>query len=57
MKPGPAIDEIREIRHKISAAVNHDPEKLVKYYIKLQENDHDRLMKETKPESKRKVTS
>ena len=50
MTADPAIDEIREIRHKISESVNHDPKELVKYYIRLQENDRDRLMQEIKPE-------
>ena len=55
MKVDPAIDEIREIRHRISEAVNHDPKELVKYYIKLQERDHDRLIKETKLEANSKI--
>lgn len=33
----PVIDEIREVRHRISARFDHDPQKLVAYYMKLQE--------------------
>ena len=42
----PAIDEIRAVRHKISESVNHDPEALIKFYIKLQEHDRDRFIQE-----------
>ncbi len=40
----PVIDEIREVRHRISARFGHDPEKLVAYYIELQERHRDRLL-------------
>ena len=42
--PDPVIDEIREIRHRISADCGHDPEKLVAYYQKLQEQFPGRLI-------------
>lgn len=29
----PVIDEIREVRHRISARVAHDPARLVAYYM------------------------
>jgi hypothetical protein len=29
----PVIDEIREVRHRISARFDHDPARLVTYYI------------------------
>jgi hypothetical protein len=38
------IDEIREIRHRISADCDHDPEKLIAYYQKLQEQFPGRLI-------------
>ncbi|HEX7180595.1 MAG TPA: hypothetical protein VF756_02040 [Thermoanaerobaculia bacterium] len=41
----PVIDEIREVRHRISARFNHDPAKLVAYYIELQKQYEDRLIK------------
>jgi hypothetical protein len=47
MKPSrddPVIDEIREVRHRISARFDHDPERLVAYYIELQRRYQDRLM-------------
>lgn len=40
----PVIDEIREVRHEISARVDHDPARLVAYYMKLQERYRDRLI-------------
>jgi hypothetical protein len=40
----PAIDEIREVRHRISERFGHDPERLVAYYIELQEQFRDRLI-------------
>ena len=42
--PDPVIDEIREIRHQISASFDHDPAKLVAYLIKYQEQFKDRLV-------------
>ena len=38
------IDEIRELRCCISARFDHDPARLVAYYIKLQEQYRDRLI-------------
>ena len=43
-QPDPVIDEIREIRHQISARVDHDPARLVAYYMKLQVQYRDRLI-------------
>lgn len=43
-KPDPIIDEIREERHRISARFDHDPERLVAYYMELQEKYRDRLI-------------
>jgi hypothetical protein len=36
MKKDEAINHIREIRRQISAEHEHDPKKLVDYYIQLQ---------------------
>jgi hypothetical protein len=36
MSSDPPIDEIRRVRHEISAACEHDPKKLVAYYQELQ---------------------
>ncbi len=38
------IDEIRELRRRISARFDHDPVRLVAYYVKLQEQYRDRLI-------------
>ena len=43
-RSGPVIDEIREVRHRISARFDHDPARLVAYYMELQERHRDRLM-------------
>jgi hypothetical protein len=43
-KADPAIDEIREIRHRISERFGHDPERLVAYYMELQEKYRDRFV-------------
>lgn len=44
MKADPVIDEVRQIRHEISARVGHDPARLVEYYIKLQAQYRERLI-------------
>ena len=38
------IDEIRELRRRISARFDNDPAPLVAFYIKLQEQYRDRLI-------------
>lgn len=51
MKPtqsDPVIDEIRDVRHRISARFGHDPERLVAYYMELQKQYEDRLIKAEK---------
>ena len=42
--PDPVIDEIREIRHRISVLCDHDPAKLVAYFQQIQEQYRDRLI-------------
>jgi len=32
----PAIKEIRDVRHRISESVGHDPHKLIEHYIEMQ---------------------
>jgi hypothetical protein len=39
----PVIDEIRKVRHQISAQFAHDPKALVAYYIELQKKFNNRL--------------
>ena len=41
--PDPVIDEIREIRHRISASCDHDPAKLIAYLMDFQMQYRDRL--------------
>ena len=51
MKPNPSdpvIDEIREIRHRISERCGHDPERLVEYYKEFQKQYRDRLLDASK---------
>ncbi len=40
----PVIDEVRAIRCRISALFDHDPDKLIEHYVKLQERHADRLI-------------
>ncbi len=44
MKTDPAIDAVRVVRHEISELVGHDPQKLVDYYRKPQEQYRNRLV-------------
>ena len=48
MNDDPAIDEIREIRHRISARFDHDPARIVAYYMEMQKQYEDRLIKPEK---------
>ncbi|HBL28325.1 MAG TPA: hypothetical protein DD490_15940 [Acidobacteria bacterium] len=41
----PVIDEVREVRHRISARFDHDPHRLVAYYMELQKQFGDRLIR------------
>jgi hypothetical protein len=44
MQDDPTIQAVRDARHRISAAVGHDPRKLVEYYRQLQERHRERLV-------------
>ena len=37
--PEPVIDEVRAIRHRISARHGHDARRLVQYYLERQQRD------------------
>jgi hypothetical protein len=53
MQDDPAIDHVREVRHRISQQHAHDPKMLVEYYIQLQEKYKDHLLEQVqskKPE-------
>ena len=43
----PVIDEIREVRHRISARFHHDPIQMVAFYMEMQKQYQDRLMETT----------
>jgi hypothetical protein len=45
----PVVDEIREVRHRISERFNHDPARLVAYYMELQEQYRERLVGPERP--------
>lgn len=44
----PTIDQIREIRHRISREHGHDPDRLVAYYAELDKGFGDSLMSRKK---------
>ena len=52
MKDDPAIRIIREVRHKISEECEHNPKKLVEYYMKRQ-----RERAQSQEEEKKAVTA
>ena len=43
----PVIEEIREVRHRISARFDHDPRKLVAFYIEQQKQYQGQLIEAT----------
>jgi hypothetical protein len=49
-----AVEEVREIRRKISAQFDHDPVKLVEHYMEQQKQYADRLIKAPPPKKKGK---
>jgi len=40
----PVIDELREVRHRISARFEHDPARMVAFCIEQQKQYQDRLI-------------
>ena len=48
------LKRVREARRSISEQCDHDPKRLVDYYIELQKQDADRLLKTDKPTPKGK---
>jgi len=38
------VEEIREVRHRISERFGHDPERLFQHYLELQEEYRDRWL-------------
>ena len=41
------IEEVREVRHRTSARFDHDPTKLVGFYIEWQKQHQDQLIEVT----------
>lgn len=39
-----ALERVREARHRISEQFDHDPKRLVEYYIEQQQHYKDRLV-------------
>jgi len=50
MKPDPGLARVREARHRISEKCDHDPKRLVEYYLELQEQYRGRTFVPRKPE-------
>jgi hypothetical protein len=50
-----AVEEVREVRRRISARFDHDPVKLVEHYMERQKRYGDRLV--DMPKSKRQDDS
>lgn len=51
MQSDPIIDQIREVRHRISEEFGHDPARLVEHYMKLEKEKYgDRLVGSRKPQ-------
>lgn len=38
------LERVRDARHQISEKFNHEPEKLIKYYMELQQNYKNRFV-------------
>ena len=45
----PVIDEVREVRRRISEQCGHDPERLVAYYMEMQQQFQGRLIERAAP--------
>lgn len=45
----PVIGEVREVRRRISERCDHDPKKLVAYYLEFQQQFRDRFIHFAEP--------
>lgn len=43
-KPDAAIAQIRQVRHRISEQLSHDPRQIIAYYMELQQQYAERLL-------------
>lgn len=48
----PLIEEVHEARRRISARFDHDPARLVAYYMEMQQQYTDRLLAPTRQKAK-----
>lgn len=46
MKDDPAIERVREARHRISEECGHDPKRLVAYYLERQRRRQEKVKDE-----------
>ncbi|MBS1257101.1 MAG: hypothetical protein MAG551_00136 [Candidatus Scalindua arabica] len=44
IKDAPTIKRIRDSRHRISGKFDHDPQKIIEYYIEIQKKHKERLL-------------
>ena len=44
MTTPPILEEIRRVRHAMSAEIGHDPKRIVEYYAAIQQRNADRLV-------------
>jgi hypothetical protein len=47
LKDDPTVERIREARHRISEEQEHDPQRVVNYYVELQKQYERRLLERT----------
>lgn len=57
MKDDPAIQAVRDARHRISAAVGHDPRKLVEHYQRRQDLHQDRILTPPTQQTRREASA
>jgi len=55
MKKDPAIQDIREVRHRISARYGHDTQALLKHYKEIEKRFAGRILKQEHPLVREKV--
>ena len=51
MKSDPTIDEIRRVRHEMSAEYGHDPRRMLEYFASIQDRVKDRLVDYGEPDA------
>lgn len=57
IKDDPAIEQIREVRHRISAEFGHDTKRLIDHYRELEKKYADRLVPVTPRDKTAEVVS